>query len=294
MVSEAIPGFSLIAVRSVSAGSSALARELIVSSATGEQRRLILRCFAVEWQGSPRSKVEREGLALSALAGSGLPVPQALWSDPCGALLGLPAILQTRLPGRVWWPRAARPPGATAMGRVLAAIHSSAKPPGLPSPRGWVRWTLGHQRSREGWRSHPQARAIEEAIAPAIGRALRRRHVLCHGDFNAGNVLWSRNALSGVVDWETAESAPPAADVGACRFDLAVTSGPTAAEAFLEGYGKDHSDLWFWELLTALKFISLHREWLPLWQRFGLPDLDERTVRRRIQAAIADALRRAE
>ncbi len=86
---------------------------------------------------------------------------------------------------------------------------------------------------------------------PAVGRALWRRHVLCHGDFNPGNVLWSRDGLGGVVDWETAESAPPAADVGACRFDLAVTSGAATAEAFLEGYGRDDSDLWFWELLTG-------------------------------------------
>jgi aminoglycoside phosphotransferase (APT) family kinase protein len=180
------------------------------------------------------------------------------------------------------------------MGRVLAAIHASPKPPGLPSASGWVRWTIGHERSRDGWRDHPQAQAIEEVIMPAVGRALRRQHVLCHGDFNAGNVLWSRYELSGVVDWETAESAPPAADVGACRFDLAVTSGPAAAEAFLEGYGRDDRDLWFWELLAGLKFISLFREWLPIWHRFGLPDLDARTVRRRIQVAVADSLRRAE
>ncbi len=251
MVAEALPGLSLLAVRGVPGGSSAYARELIVSSATGEQQRLILRCFAAGWQGSPRSKVEREGLALSTLAGSGLPVPQAVWSDPRGHLLGYPAILQTRLPGRVWWPRATRPSGAKAMAQVLAAIHSSPKPSGLPSARGWVQWTIGHERSRGGWRNHPQAHAIEEAIVPAVGRALWRRHVLCHGDFNPGNVLWSRDGLGGVVDWETAESAPPAADVGACRFDLAVTSGAATAEAFLEGYGRDDSDLWFWELLTG-------------------------------------------
>jgi hypothetical protein len=52
-------------------------------------------------------------------------------------------------------------------------------------------------------------------------------------------------------------------------------------------------DLWFWELVAGLKFISLHREWLPLWHRFGLTELDHSTVRRRIDAAIADALRRS-
>jgi aminoglycoside phosphotransferase (APT) family kinase protein len=179
------------------------------------------------------------------------------------------------------------------MGRALATIHSVAKPPGLPSARGWVRWTMGHEQSRSAWRRHPQAHAIEEAIAPAVDRALGRRPVLSHGDFNAGNVLWSRGNMSGIVDWETAESAPPGADVGACRFDLAVMGGAAAAEDFLQGYGRDDRDLWFWELLTGLKFVSLYREWLPLWRRFGLIDIDGATVRRSIDAAILDALRRA-
>jgi aminoglycoside phosphotransferase (APT) family kinase protein len=122
-----------------------------------------------------------------------------------------------------------------------------------------------------------------------LGRSAR----LSHGDFNAGNVLWSKGHLSGVVDWEAAETAPRASDVGACRFDLAVTAGTAAAEAFTDGYGKDLTDVWFWEPLTALKFISLYEEWLPVWHRFGLTQLTARTVRDRIDAAIEDALRRA-
>jgi aminoglycoside phosphotransferase (APT) family kinase protein len=117
--------------------------------------------------------------------------------------------------------------------------------------------------------------------------------VLSHGDFNTGNVLWFRGKLSGVVDWETAESAPPGADVGACMFDLAVLAGPETSEAFLEGYGREVKDLWFWELVTALKFLSLYREWLPVWRSFGLKDIDQTTVRRRIDAGIRDALNRA-
>jgi aminoglycoside phosphotransferase (APT) family kinase protein len=152
---------------------------------------------------------------------------------------------------------------------------------------------MGHERSRRGWSHHRQAGAIEEAIVPAVDRALRRPHVLSHGDFNAGNVLWSRGRLSGVVDWETAESAPPSADVGSCRFDCVVTGGAPAAEAFLGGYGGEPEDVWFWELLAALKFVAHYKEWLPVWHRFGLTHLDGRTIRQRIDAAIADALGRA-
>jgi hypothetical protein len=64
------------------------------------------------------------------------------------------------------------------------------------------------------------------------------------------------------------------------------------AEEFLEGYATDVNDSWYWELLTALKFIALYREWVPVWRSFGL-NLDESTIRSRIDEAIEDALRRA-
>ncbi len=294
MIQEAIPGGSLLAIRQMRQGSSALAREVIVSAGTRGRRRLILRCFPVEWQGSPREKVERERIALAALSGSRLPVPEVLWTDPSGERLGYPALLQTRLPGRVSWRRAAGPRAAHAMGRVLAGIHAVGWPIGLPHARAWVRRTMQSEPARREWlRAHRRAEAIATVITRAQNRVMQRPSVLSHGDFNAGNVLWSGNELSGVVDWETAELAPAASDVGACRFDSAVTGGPDMAEGFLAGYGSEVDDLWFWELITALKFVTLYREWLPIWRRFGLLELDEETVGKRIDAAIEDALDRA-
>lgn len=291
---EAIPGGTLLSVRNVTAGTSARVRELVVAEPTGEIRRFIVRWFTVEWQGSPRAKVERERLALSTLAGSDLPVPRVLWADPAGNRLGHPAIIQTRLPGRVRWVQAIRPAAAAAMGRALAKIHAVQAPQGLPRVTHWVRWTMESEEARRQWLgAHPLAETIEEAITSAGGRPLRRRRVLSHGDFNAGNVLWSRGRLSGVVDWETAEAAPRGADVGACRFDCAVTGGQATAEAFLEGYGREVADLWYWELLAALKFATHYREWLPVWHSFGLSHLTVATVRRRIDAGIRTALERA-
>jgi aminoglycoside phosphotransferase (APT) family kinase protein len=111
---------------SVTAGSSALTRELVVRSANGDKRRLILRCFPVAWQGPPRSKVQRESRALSILAKSDLPVPEVLWANARGDPLGYPCTLQTRLPGHVSWPRAMEPGGASAMGRAWSAKASGA------------------------------------------------------------------------------------------------------------------------------------------------------------------------
>jgi len=179
------------------------------------------------------------------------------------------------------------------MGRALAAIHATLLPAELPSARTWVRWTMQSERARGSWvGAHPEARAIEEAITSVGDRPLRGAAVLSHGDFGAGNVLWSHGRLSGVIDWETAEAAPRGADVGACLIDCAVTGGSAMAEAFLEGYGSSVEDLWFWELLTALKFALLYVEWLPIWQSLGMAELQEATVRKRLDDAIDDALRR--
>jgi len=292
LVLEVIPGSSLISAHRIRAGSSSLLTELVVRVPTGIQR-LILRSFVSEWQGTPSEKARYSSLVQSTLEASGVPVPRLIWVDANGDRLGCPSILEARIPGRVFWPSASRPGAAQAIGRALKAIHSVAPPRGLPTPSRWVRWTMQSHTARSGWlHAHPKAALIAEAINSVAERPLRRRGVCSHGDFGPGNVLWLRGRLSGIIDWETAELAPAGSDVGACRIDCYVTGGPALAEGFLEGYATEVRDSWYWELLCALKFVALYREWLPVWRAFGL-DLDEATARGRIDAAIIDALARA-
>ena len=73
--------------------------------------------------------------ALSALAGSEVAVAEVIWTDADGSVLGLPSLLQTRVPGHVSWPSAVEPGGARAMGDVLARIHSVQAPTALPTAR---------------------------------------------------------------------------------------------------------------------------------------------------------------
>jgi hypothetical protein len=44
--------------------------------------------------------------------------------------------------------------------------------------------------------------------------------VFIHRDYNPGNVLWTRHAISGIVDWQTTSVGPPSVDVGHCRSNL--------------------------------------------------------------------------
>ena len=292
LILDVIPKSSLLSAGRIAAGSSSVLTELVVSLPSGTQR-LILRSFVSEWQGTPSDKAKFSSMVQSALTASGVAVPRVIWADISGERLGCPSILETRLPGRVSWPSASRPGAPQQLGKALRAIHTVAAPSGLPNPSGWVRWTMHSDSGRSGWlHAHPKVGLVAEAISSAAERPLRRRPVCSHGDFGPGNALWFRGQLSGIIDWETAQQAPPGSDVGACRFDCFVTGGPAVAEAFLEGYSAEVQDSWYWELLCALKFVALYREWLPVWRSFGL-NIDEDTVRSRIDAAIDDALGRA-
>ena len=49
--------------------------------------------------------------------------------------------------------------------------------------------------------------------------------VLVHGDFWAGNTLWQRHRLTGIVDWEMVARASRGYDVGYTHMDLALSVG---------------------------------------------------------------------
>jgi aminoglycoside phosphotransferase (APT) family kinase protein len=69
------------------------------------------------------------------------------------------------------------------------------------------------------------------------------RQVFLHRDYHAGNVLWRRGIVTGVVDWAGASTGPPSADVGHCRANL-FPYGLAAAGRFTRA----------WENLTGASY----------------------------------------
>jgi len=99
--------------------------------------------------------------------------------------------------------------GAT-LGEMHAAMHE-ASAPGLPA------LTVAIREAISGAASHAGA----DAAARTLDRVERlpRGTALCHGDFHPGNVVLSRSGPT-VIDWLTAGSGPPAADVARTLFLL--------------------------------------------------------------------------
>ena len=64
-------------------------------------------------------------------------------------------------------------------------------------------------------------------------------------------MLWSGGAVSGLVDWASAELGHPHADIGHCRWNLARVHGQAAADRFLELTGAVAYD-GYWDVVACL------------------------------------------
>jgi aminoglycoside phosphotransferase (APT) family kinase protein len=199
-------------------------------------------------------------------------------------------------------PPGGRPPsrfGLRQLAEALAAIHGvtpethdlSHLPPGGVERRAGERVTAGLDQEL---RDDPLAVAAFDALAGALPRMAWLRPVLIHGDFWPGNTVWSRDRLSGVVDWPGAAVGDPRTDVSQCRLDLSLMYGAPAADAFLREYGAATGSrlghLWVVDLHQALSCLRWLRHWVAGYRDLGLAGATEVALRGRLESFVRRAL----
>jgi aminoglycoside phosphotransferase (APT) family kinase protein len=251
-------------VRKVTGGLWAHTHALHVDTGARTRERWALRRY-VRWQPDRGRDTEcaRQQTVLPVLHGSGVPVPELLWADPDGEVLDVPALLTTLLPGRSSLTVASTGRGPELLAGALAAVHRVDAPAGIS--RGpfadWARAAVA-EHAPEWLEGCPLAVEVLGALGEGIGAA-DQPEGLRHGDFHAGNVLWTGRGrgltVSGVVDWDVAGTGPAGADVGYCRADLAMACGQPAAEAFGDAYRRltgGPKELWWWDLLAVASIWS--------------------------------------
>jgi aminoglycoside phosphotransferase (APT) family kinase protein len=78
-----------------------------------------------------------------------------------------------------------------------------------------------------------------------------------HVDHWSGNILWHKNEISAVLDWEEAAYGDPAIDVAYARMNMFLMNLPAAADEFLRVYelntGRKIENLDFWELAASVR-----------------------------------------
>ena len=195
---------------------------------TFDDRRLVLRKQPPGTLLPSAHAVDREFRVISALAGSGVPVPKALLFCDDRSIVGTPFYVMERLEGRVFHDCAL--PGCTpeerralyrAMAETLAALHAVDPAVRGLGDYGRPQGFYGRQLRRwsDQWRTARtrEDAAIERLIAwlPA-NIPVDSRAGIAHGDYRIGNLMVhpTEPRVVGLLDWELSTLGPPLGDLG--------------------------------------------------------------------------------
>lgn len=209
---------------------------------------------------------------------AGVTVPEPLWQDAEGTVLGKPMFAMRKVGGTAAGHKLVKqdlPHLAEALGREMARIHGITPPRddlgflGTPPTNHAEHWIAEFR----GWLDG------HDAAHPALEWGLRwlERHapppgpmVLCHNDFRTGNYMVEDGAVSGVLDWEFAAWGDPHADIGwfcapCWRFGARdrEAGGIGDREAFYRGYeaesGRtiDRDRVPYWEVMATMRWAII-------------------------------------
>ena len=237
------------------------------------------------WEQWIARAVPLETAVLAKLEGSDIPAPRVIGSTTDTALGG-PAVLMTRVPGKMQLMPRNREHWLRQMAQMLARIHALAV-----DVKPFESWLDRSQLSPPPDAS--RADIWREAIALVAEERAPTRTCFLHRDYQHFNMLWSRERLTGVVDWIEACVGPPEVDVGHCRLNLTVLFSAGVADRFRAIYEVESGrrvDAW-WDVHALLSYRPSWKEFLPI-QIDGRAPLDIDGMTGRMEEALEGALRR--
>ena len=281
-------GARVVGGRRLTGGITSSMHRLAVETHTGTRIQVILRRWtSAEWVANSAAPllVERESQVLRGLESTDIPAPRVLAADPTGEATGVPALLMSRVPGRVDLTPSDRGAWLRQMAAMATRIHATDVD---SEPREWT----PREVPVPDWTSNPAAwKAAADLIRGPV--PVYEAH-LAHGDYQHFNFLWQRGRLTGVVDWVNACRGPADLDVGHCRLNLAVLNSPELAADFLDAYEADAGRRVdpYWDIRCAIApAFSDWAAFIPI-QVDGRAPFDAAGMHRRIDDHLAAALRR--
>ena len=207
----------------------------------------VLRLMTVEpWRTHGAELTTREREAQLAMAGTPVPAPTSLGLDAEGTVAGAAAHLMSRLPGApLEEDEALGEHRLQAMADLLVTIH--AQRPAEPF-RTFQSWAWEEKWVVPPWSRHPDSwrRAFEVLGGPAPAY----EPTFLHRDFGHRNLLWSGDAVTGVVDWVETSTGPAWLDAAHAASNLALAYGNRPAQDFLRRYADAH-----WLVMDAVGYL---------------------------------------
>lgn len=284
-----MPGTRPTKARRAEGGNFTDVYELTCLTPRGNELRVAARVFRAE---ARPGVVEKLSLVLPAAGAAGVRVPELLWADPSGDLVGRPLLLLRWIDGTPFSDAPDLYSRIAQLACSLAEIHETDVDlqaewayPILP-PDHLCNWA---RRSRA---AAPVLEMVDRlAVSVPVGSNL------VHGDYWSGNVLWFDGTLAGVIDWDAAGPGDAGADIAKARLDLAIHVGLDAADAFTSRYAQErplsgHQP--FWNLREAVSgFPDPGRFWLPTYELLGCTGLSPDVLRDRFKRYLRACVRAA-
>ncbi|MCA9932947.1 MAG: phosphotransferase [Ardenticatenaceae bacterium] len=243
--------------------------------------QIVTRRYAVFGDYDRGEKARREFKTLQLLKRHGLPVPDPLYIDETGTILGSPDIVTGYVPGKLVMAQPYPAQWAEKLAKTLAQIHrvpiNDSDTSFLLDGNSEVLWFLKSPEQMPPYISnHPKGRVLWQAALDYVPALIKVKPSLVHIDYWSGNVLWNNDSISAVVDWEEASQGDAGIDVAYCRMDMILCGLREAADTFLATYesemGQPVANLGFWELTAAVRPMFSPDGWIsepPAIERFA-------------------------
>lgn len=260
---------------------------------------VVLRVPSAGWIGE--ALIATGAAALRVTERHSLAPPPLLASDLDGrATGGVPATLETALPGSSASPAEMSVERLRAAGAALARVHAIPLTPQPDLPLRTRPCQVDDHAMEARWATLNRACADSErgaviaALCELTGWSVERaRHVLTgprstpllqlafdrvrgldrprgetvfvHGDLWAGNMLWDGDTCVALIDWKTAGAGHPGVDLGNLRMKMATEYGPAAPAHVLDGWererGRAATDVPYWDAVAALHTPAELDDW---------------------------------
>ena len=229
---------------------------ITVESKKGEEK-IVLRT-----EGGPpaENSIKTEYLLLEKLHQTKVPCAKPIHLDHSKEILDKDFMLMTYLEGTIEIPKIKNFGFLNKMVGILKNIHNVDTKilPTLP---------CRFDPTYDLFEFLPNARINKElkAILKGYDTSYSGKPVLLHGDFWPGNILWIKDEISGVLDWEYAAIGDPVSDLAAASLELKYDYGKRGVDRFLDLYSKnfsiDQSRLSLWLIYVSASTLFFIDEW---------------------------------
>ncbi|WP_213526006.1 phosphotransferase family protein [Paenibacillus sp. J31TS4] len=282
----------VVAVRRLQGGVSAIVQ--LVTLRIGEDVwEVVLRRFHdKEWLENEPDLARHEAASLQWAVRTGVRAPEILAYEESGQVGGMPLVLMTKLEGTVLLQPRSMERWLDGLAAALASIHA-VDADGFP-------WTYRPYQRLEAFMTpdwSPYTAEWEAIIRIGRGPRPSVRECFLHRDYHPTNVLWVEDEVSGVVDWVNACRGPAGADVGHCRWNLAMLFGVAAADAFLAAYERHAGERFryepYFDVRALLDVQYGPPEVYPGWTALGMPGLTKKLMAERTNDLMLSILERA-